>query len=173
MYQEAHSPLKIWEHRENEIALFNSLDRELLKTSTAPCLVRLLRTQDVLDSVYEDEYEESAIKNYDAPLQVTGSFLPFVDTFEFTIFGGDLNKELTIIFNFDEWNSIFNRNPQPGDLIKTPEFEYVYRISDVQKLDPVFYGRPMHYQVKGVLDDDAKTKYFNYGENELEDIYME
>ena len=155
--------VKFWENRANELDLFNSIDKEYIYTSTKPCIVRLLKTDsstNKVDNVRNDEYNEAPIKVYEPPVEIAGNFLPIVDTFEFTLFGGDFKKDATLIFNYKDWSEKLKREPKPGDLIKTPEFDFIFRVSDVQKIDPVNYGPPMHYQVKGVLDEDLQVKDF-------------
>ena len=155
--------VKFWENRANELDLFSSIDKEYIYTSTKPCVVRLLKTAGTTNSVEnttDDEYNEAPIKSYDSPIEIAGNFLPIVDTFEFSLFGGDYKKDMTIVFNYRDWNEKFVRDPKPGDLIKTPEFDFIFRVGDVQKIDPVNYGPPMHYQVKGKLDEDLQVKDF-------------
>ena len=155
--------VKFWENRANELDLFNAIDKEYIYTSTKPCIVRLLKTAGTTnstDNVTNDEYNEAPIKVFDPPVEIAGNFLPIVNTFEFTLFGGDYKKDMTLIFNYRDWNEKFPRKPWKGDLIKTPEFDAIFRVGDVQMIDPVNYGEPMHYQVKGVLDEDLQVQDF-------------
>ena len=164
----ATSPVRFWEGRANELDLFNSVDKEYIYASTKPCIVRLLKTAGTTNSVEnveQDEYNEAPIKVYDDPVEIAGNFLPIVETFEFALFGGDYKKDATLIFNCRDWNEKLRREPSAGDLIKTPEFDYIFRVGDVQKIDPVNYGPPMHYQIKGVLDEDLQVKDFEIKKN--------
>ncbi len=160
---EATKPVRWWQDRNNEIDLFNKLDHEYIYASAAMCVVRLLDTHGTVNdsqNVYNDVYNEAGVKVFTDPIAIAGSFAPVIDVLELSMFGPDTTKTLKVYFNFIDWNNKFKREPKPGDLIKSPEFNYIYIVADVQQIDPLYFGQPMHYQVTGKLNEDLQLEAF-------------
>jgi len=167
--QQTTKQVKFWKDVNPDLELFNSLDQEYISTSAPPCLVRLqLKKGTTGSSYYEDDvYGENPIKVFDAPIEICGSFSPAFDVFQLTFMGGDIPKEASIFFNKKEWDSTFRRPPHPGDLIRTPEYKFIYRADHIQPIDPVFFGDPMHYQINGILEESLDLENFDYEFNNL------
>jgi len=160
---EATKPVRWWQNRSNELALFNKLDHEYIYQSAAMCIVRLLDTTGTINDsqdVYNDVYNEAVSKVYTSPVEIAASFSPVTDVMELAMYGMDTTKTLIAYFNYIDWHNKFKRVPRPGDLVKSPEFNYIYIVADVQRTDPVYYDNPMHYQVTGKLSEDLQLETF-------------
>ena len=147
-----------------ELQLFNELDRAYISMSAPPCLVRLLMKQDAIgydEDEFENIYSEIPVKTFDSPIEIHASFAPEIDIFQLTFFNGDFPKECHIWINVSEWEEKMRREAQAGDLILTPECNFIYRITDVQKTDPVFFGKNMHYSISGALEEELHIENFD------------